>query len=246
MLWGRFDYKSKLFCIPTDRERWRLRHPPDYDDDYEPIYSPYYYHYPRHTRHHHHRRRHHYQAPAHANYRTFSHTVPSWYTYPQGYPGGTPISTPPLSSYVSNSVGAGWIQAPASSNAGWQPRFYLNQGPATNMFKSQLAGTSSWGTYQQNVYNYPHRESNSFFIPPYSASSNPHLQVTTQNSVQFSPANFLHGIATSVTPLSSHIYQYPRVIYSSRHFAGPFSRSFPKHREFSDAVLNRIRDQNLH
>lgn len=156
------------------------------------------------------------------------------------------MSTPPLSSYVSNSAGAGWIQAPASSNAGWQPRFYLNQGPATNMFKSQLAGTSSWGTYQQNVYNYPHRESNSFFIPPYSASSNPHLQVTTQNSVQFSPANFLHGIAASVTPLSHHIYQYPRVIYSSRHFAGPFSRSFPKHREFSDAVLNRIRDQNLH
>ena len=139
-----------------------------------------------------------------------------------------------------------WTRSLASYQPRWQPRYYPPPTAAPHSFNTQLAGPSSLNAYQQNMLSYPNRESNSFFIPPYHVSSPSYLQATTRNLLDFAIPNSLPGIPASLPRLSRHIYHYPRVVSHPRHLISPFSGPFLRHREFSDAVLNRLRDLNLH
>ena len=182
-----------------------------------------------------------------ASYRTFSQAAPSWPTYFQGYPGRSPLAAPVQ--YVTNPAIMDWTRGPTSFQPRWQPRYYPPPAAAQmpQSFNTQLAGPSRLMAYRQNLLNYQNRESNSFFIPPYHVPSSPsYLQATTRNLVDFAIPNSLPGIAASSPRLSHRIYPYPPVVSHPRHIISPFSRPFIRHREFSDAVLNRLRDMNLH
>ncbi|XP_020613587.1 uncharacterized protein LOC110051862 [Orbicella faveolata] len=227
-----------------DRERWRSHDVPQDDDEFEPSYSTQYRHHPRHShyRHYHHQ----YRPPVHASYRTFSQAAPSWPTYFQEYSRRSPFAAPVP--YVTNPASVDWTRGLASYQPRWQPRYYppVAATSAPQSFNTRLAGPSSLNPYQQNILSYQNRESNSFFIPPYHVSSPSYLRATTRNLVDFTIPNSLPGVAASSPRLSHHIYHYPPVVSHSRHIISPFSRPFIRRREFSDAVLNRLRDMNLH
>ncbi|KAJ7373830.1 hypothetical protein OS493_009152 [Desmophyllum pertusum] len=146
-----------------------------------------------------------------------------------------------------------WVRSPASYQT-WQQPGYHGYNPVTTIpshyFNTQLAAPSNLNPYQQNIISHPQGESNSFFIPPYHHVSSPpsYLQATTRNLVGFVTPHSLPGIAANLPRLSHHIYHYPRVFSRPRHHQftrGPFSRSFPRHQEFPDVVLNSLRDLNL-
>lgn len=231
------------YCL-AGRERWRSHDVPQDDDEFEPSYSTKYHHHPRHThyRHYHHQ----YRPPVRANYRTFRQAAPSWPTYFQGYLGRNPLTAPVQ--YVTNPASMDWTRGPNSYPSSWQPRYYSPPAAASGAqsFNPQLAGPSRLMPYQPNLLNYQNWESNSFFVPPHHVSSPSYLQASTRNVVDFSIPNSLPGIAASFPRLSHRIYYYPPVVSHSKHIISPFSRSFIRHREYSDAVLNRLRDMNLH
>ncbi|KAL9980876.1 hypothetical protein ACROYT_G009515 [Oculina patagonica] len=219
----------------SSSERW---HDLPQDDDYEPDYPPQYHHHSRHPHYHHH----HYRPQVHASFRTLGQATPSWLTYSQGYPRGSPYPSP--AQYVSNPMSTIRWTNPATYQPRWQPRYYSLPTVAPNSFNTQLAGPSRVNLYQQRTVSYPERESNSFFIPPYHVSSPSYLQATTRNLVDFASPN--PGMAATLPRLSNHIYHYPRVVAHPRHFIGPFRRPFLRHQEFPDSVLNSLRDLNLH
>ena len=151
-------------------------------------------------------------------------------------------------SYVANPASLDCTKGSFSNQPRWQPRYYppLQAASAQQSFNTQLAGPSSLNPYQQNLLSYHNRESNSFFIPPYRVSSPSHLQATTRNFADFTIPHSLPGAVPSSPWLSHHIYHYPPVVSHSRRVIRPFFRPFLRHREFSDPILNRLRDMNLH
>ena len=150
--------------------------------------------------------------------------------------------------YVANPTSVDWTRGFASYQPRWQPRYYspLAAESAPQSFNTQLVGPSNLSPYQQNLLRYQNRESNSFFIPSYRASSPSYLQATMRNLVDFSIPSSLPGAVPRSPRLSHHIYHYPPVVSHSRRMIRPLFRPLIRHREFSDAVLNRLRDMNLH
>ena len=224
------------------RKGWRSDDVLQDNDEFEPSYPPQYRHHPRHShyRHYHHQ----YRPPVLASYRSFSQAAPSWPTYFQGYSGRGPFAAPVR--YATNPATVDWTRSYTSYQPRWRPQYYppLAAASASQSFNTRLAGLSSLNPYQQNILSHQNRESNSFFIPPNHVSSPSYVQATTRNFVDFTIPNYLPGVAASSPRLSHHIYS--PVVSRSRHIISPFSRPFIRHREFSDAVLNRLRDMNLH
>ena len=216
--------------------RWRLRHHPEDDDEYEPNYYPRYHHHVRHP----HYYRGSYRHPGyHASYRAFRKASPSWPSYYQGYQS---IRSNP-SPYIS--YPAGWTSSPASQT-NWQSP-YLSSA-ALQSFKT--IGPRIINPYLQNTFTNSQQGTNSFFVPPSSrrATSPPYLEATARNVVSF--ARTLPDIAATLPRLSHDVIHYtrfnPRVIPRRKHFGRQLSGPYQRYSEFPDAVLNRIREINLH
>ena len=164
--------------------------------------------------------------------------MPSWQSpYTQIYQAFYPTSAP----YTPHPARLATFP---SGQASWQPPYLrMNTRHLLN-----AVGPSVINPYLQNTFTYPHRETNSFFIPPRRVSSTPYLEATARNLVSFTRT--IPDIAATLPRLSDSVYHYPRVIPGvasrSRHFGGHLSGPFLRHSEFPDAVLNRIRELNLH
>lgn len=229
----------QFFCI-SDRARWRSHHHhPEYDDDddYEPSYYPRFHHHPRRVHYHHNQ----YHHPA-VDARTFGQARPSWPPYTQGYQSFT--TTPAPVPYAPYSVG--WTNSPAVQT-NWQSPYFSSA--ALQSFNA--IGPRVINPYLQNTFNSPQQQTNSFFVPSSShlvQSSPAYLEATARNVVSFTRT--LPGIAATLPRLSHDIFHYSRFnpLSGSRrnHFARQSSGPLPRHSEFPDAFLNRIREMNLH
>ena len=233
----------------SGRGRWPSRHHQEDDDESESSYYPRYQHHPRYA----HYYRHQYGHPAeHASYRSFGQVRPLWPPYTQGYQS---VSTAPTSApYFSYPAGwasgpTGWTPSPAGQTS-WQSSYLPTA--ASHLFNT--VGTRVISPYLQNTFNYPQRETNSIVIPQSShhVSSPAYFEATARNLVSFTST--LPGIAATLPRLSRSIYHYPRpipwaiprVVSHTRHLGGHLPGPFLRHSNFPDAILNRVRELNLH